>query len=280
MIGTPLKVIVTVGLPGSGKTYYTEHYHENHPDEKVLPIYFDRYNMAELNIRQLIRQRLAQGYQETLILDGTWLTKDAIVKLLGLVNEAIEEKFVYSMYFRGQTHVRYEMRHIDIAYFPVNREACLKNTDDDSYNDIIENAIFDDIDDAFISELHDRFGISKYKINITNIPVEDWSHYKDLFKSVRFGNHDYFSSEDWVTAGEEGDYNGDMTDLEPEQPKRFDKFYELISDICPNLSDDDKRKLFDECCYMIIDRTDEDYYGSWTEYACWRCDLKKLYALI
>jgi len=273
MVETPLKVVILSGLPGAGKTYFAEHYADGYAsvNERILNICFDRYDMKQLNVSPLIRDKIANTRPDTIILDGPWYTKESIAKLLNNVNKAISEKFIWS-----STHTKYAMRHIDIIRFDGDESICRKNAETNDY--VCPDHEY--IDEPFIMDLHEKFGISRYKISIIPVPVEDWSHYKNTFEGYRLGNSDLLLSVSWITDGRDCDCWGACEPISPQCELKFEKFYELLYKICPSISEDEASIMLKDTCHQVSEKTEEDYYGSWTEDTYWVCDLKKLYSLL
>ena len=83
-------------------------------------------------------------------------------------------------------------------------------------------------------------------------------------------------SERWRTGGEWGDCWGDRgTHSADKPPDTFKEFDELLTKICPTISFLQYKKIYGECV-TTKDEHESGYYGSYSDYLYYSCDLIKL----
>ena len=283
--GTVINVEILVGLPGSGKTYYTNNRctkkgiygvivdfddykggKNKYPGlKKVLWINSDYYGIFLYNQESLI------------ICDGLFLTNEAQEKI---VREWVE-------LFNKEDTLKTSTLNIKFIYFKENRDACLNN---DSYREkersahiTIKNSKFEKPD---IKNFKNIFNQENINFEIEEKEVYTMTNYDGEFKSLR---NEYWSkkfekdvlvSEHWCVGGNICGYDGYDEPCSPEEkPDSFEEFDKLLEQNCPDITFLQYKKIYKECVTIEEDE-ERDYYGGTQYFNFYCCDLKKLYEML
>ena len=236
-----------VGLPGSGKSSWAKN-----NINKVINL--DNYNILTDSdeVEREIGYSLWFGSVEKDICIDTLITTN-----VGL-NKLIE--IVKKRFNRSINNVKFI-----IHFWKENRELCLKN--DEGRRDISSGVTI-------------RNAPLEYpNISITNVKYEIVEHevYEKTFYEKKFVKYsDILKSERWSVGGSWCNCWGDSGTIEPDEPKEFDEFDNLLEELCPNITFLQYKKIRKECVTCEED-SERDYYGGCEYFNYWSCDMKKLY---
>ena len=257
-----IKMIVTYGLPGSGKTHFAKEYCENNKHTKRIDcdwiqnawIQKGRYNVADVICSTI---KGYPGTNFTIVVDGLFLkSKDVTI----LVNEI--QKL-------------YHIDELEIHYFKPDIEVCL-------YNDLgrrslsckntILNADCEKPNEDFIKKMTNICKVSVIEHEIVKKPS-----ISTLYDIGNGTTYDTISSNDWCIGGTYGSCWDDY--LKPcvvGEPDDFSVLRDVVNSIYPNLP----KEKFDDlwnACVEYTTHEEHDYYGGVAEYAKYTCNLETLY---
>lgn len=275
------KIIMLIGLPGSGKTYWVNEYKKNN---RCNVINFDNYldeNGKYEDIRSIFKKNIFyESYYNTIVLDGLFLTNEQRHKVL-------ENVISHYYYCEHRIEIDYEVWNNDI-------ESCLYNDQFrhrmKSAEITIKNSVYEPVDKNATVEFLKLSEQIKSNDNLRysepidlNIIVNEHKVCKynkiDIFKSEYGNNEDntIMCSESWSGGGVYGNcWNHDMCNIDSESPIDFVEFDKLILNIYPNILFSEYKNIRNKCV-SIQSHTEYGYYGSSETRICWRCDLIKLY---
>lgn len=261
------KLIITVGLPASGKTtfshQYTQEINNAHHLKEVNHINIDKIkgkNSKLKNLNDIVKAKFDNNCKVT-ILDGLFLTNTDIIKAFYAIPD------------------ENNITEIEIHYWKVNREFCLIN---DKYRRkqnseiTIKHAIIEKPD---IEIIKTATGITDVQL-IWHIIVKK-STWQDQAKelNIKISDGKYLYSNEWSLGGTCGNYEGEISYINPEESEDFKAFDRLIEKINPTMTFLQYKKLYSQCV-KIDERKYYDYYGGCETCAFYKCDLEKLFKMI
>ena len=110
------KIILTVGLPGSGKTAFCEKYLKDNSDKKVNHIEFDKYRRTSygknIGFETILLKRMKEYTDEILLLDTLLLSNYSVIYSINILKDNFEN---------------IDNIDIEIHYWNLDRESCLYN---------------------------------------------------------------------------------------------------------------------------------------------------------
>lgn len=260
------KVIVLMGLPGSGKTHFAEEYKKEHS-------LYNKWRVNLISVDSLMKKNrsgkkleevIAKEYMErseTNILDGLFLTNDDVIRVINRLPEKIER--------------------LHIHYWRPNIEYCLYNDSgrrSESSEVTIKNAKLEEPDAKRIKE---ATGVQVVTVTTHNvIKKQFWRKIADELRLHVEDGH-YIYSEKWSLGGQYGNcWNSSMTQVSGDpEPADFVEFDDLLNRICPNISFAQNKRIYKKCVDTEEDY-ESDYYGGGITYAYYRCDLEKLFTIL
>lgn len=260
------KLLITVGLPASGKTTFAE----NYAREKNNGCYYSKIkhiNIDELKescyqtcetTEQIIRDNYSKSCHENII-DGLFLNTEDVIKAF----KSIETNNVTE---------------IEVHYWNPNVTNCLfndANRRNKPSKTTIENA---KITKPNIKKIEEETGV-KTKIITHETEKKPYWKIKSEKLDVHIRDEKYLFSDEWCLGGTQNNFWGDSYDLEPDEPKNFDEFDQLLEKICPTITFLQYKHIYSQCV-DIVSREDSDYYGGCATYAQYRCDLEQLFKIL
>ena len=283
-------VEILVGLPGSGKTYYAKK-QGVHPDvcfadlskEKAMYICTDKdayYDRKPRTIEQIIHN-CEFGYWimchntnwDHWIIDGLFLTNDVQHKVVEALNREII-KYVDKYLDDIKLKIRF-------VYFKEDREACLYNdrarNREKLANITIEHA---DYEKPNIESLQSEF--PKFEFELLEKEVHKMNVFESKFLTKgSYDNERELRSDTWCLGGTCGNcWNDTLSHIGADaQPTEFKEFDDLLTELCPNITLLQYKKLYNSLV-SIETEEEHDYYGGSTENAYYKCNLKDLYNMM
>ena len=241
-------LIILSGLPGSGKTRYTERL----KDSSFIQIFNFDNNPEPF--------KDYDKYAETYVFDGLFLTNDAIIKV---IND-----------FDNNAPGIWSIGKLEIHHWLEDREACLVNDStrpkERSAAVTIKNAPFEypDLDKI-------REGV-RFEIRDAVIVEEHVYKAPDFNKKIVSEFSETIQSKEWCNGGTHGDYRGNYDTIEKEEsPKEFKELEEILDKLTPEMT----RKDYKEILGLIQtkEREERDYYGGVALYSWFEIDTRTLF---
>ena len=276
-------IIILMGLPGSGKTYWANHCSANNASVIKGGVYV--INM-DLHIDQKTHQydsvsKICNDYGlDHYVRDGYTLVFDGLFTTNKCVSEFIEGLYNYMNNSSILRHGGVTMN-IYIHYWNENREQCLKNDAwrgrDQSAKATIQNIPYEKLDMAYLKNtLMDKKVYFMDPVIHDVIVLDTYDKYFDPLNNSVDGKH---YSQTWDAGGHWGSCWGDEGEISPEPQPEFEDFDILLEKVAPNITHLQYKRLYRECV-TIEEGTEYGYYGSYTYYNRYVLDLKKCYEML
>ena len=256
-----------MGLPGSGKTTYANRYKKIHDNpfssfkEKVTIVDCDDLWKKAKQDKEDLRTRLMSittGRNETYIFDGLFLTNDSLRWLIESFFSCPEE--------------------VEIHYWRPDIKKCLYNDKSRRTESSTQTIKTAKLETPELSLFYDH-GVKKVNLEFHDVEKKPkWKYDADNL-GLEVNDEYYLVSRKWTVGGINGSYTGDQHAIEPEEPLEFNELDQLLDKMCPNLYYKDYKRINEECVEIENDYV-PDYYGGYTSYQYWKCDLEKLYSII
>ncbi len=259
------KLVITYGLPGSGKTTWT-----NSQDKRgTLKIDVDkevkeshRSGSEKERFLNFLKHYLTYRH-DTIILDGLFFCNDDIISII----HNIDLDYLQN----GE---------LEIQYWKEDREACEWNDQYRREQDCISSIRNMQLEEPDIDRVYNELDNLKIncEVNIVNhlvgkkTKVQMFIDKFDLKSSVK---NNEFRSSSWITGGEWWSYTGAEGDIDPEEPlSTFEEFDNLLLKINSRISFIQYKTIYNKCV-SIKTNTKRDYYSN-TNIAYYVCDIEEL----
>ena len=268
------KLMILVGLPGSGKTKFAEDLiakgeRENKAYDYIGPNLVELKkrlkDIKELGLEKVLRRNLRGSIRTDEILDGCLIGKEDL-KLA--INTVLDGK---------------DFEKVEIHYWKPNKEALLRNnkyTEDTKVETFELESVnlewlkgeteFPNIE-LILHEIelkadYELFA-AKYDLRLISDGAERWTVKK------------YLTSDTWYLGGTSRGHDGEHYHTSGESPlSNFDIFDDLLMEVCPTISFLQYKKLYSSTV-TVETRTESDYYSD-SEYAFYSCDIEELVKLL
>ena len=248
---------ILIGLPGSGKTFFSKTFNKDNT-------YIIELDVNDTNFLYGYRYNM-ESYKNVCI-DGLILSKRSLLEAINQIDKTFKNK-------------QYE---IVLHYWHENREQCLINDEyrkqvlkerDTNARVTIKSSPFISYDEVVVITQEHNKNIRLVEHIVYPLSDND----KIINKVIEFDNKGFkvIKSKDWCLGGTSCDYTGKKYLIDAEPQPEFDKFDDLLLELCPDISYLKYKKLFREC--VEIKTWDEsDYYGGRLLYSYYECDVIKL----
>lgn len=259
------KVHILMGLPGSGKSYFANTFNKNRVN--IINLDDNHGSWSTSRIQSMFK---GYSYYKDFVLDGLLLTTEDIAEVMSAFKRAIGDKTAK----------------IIIHYWNENREDCLKN---DSYrvntkkdrkiiSEItIKNAKFDSLQ-IIRDYVIKTFSRVQFEFDFVIHEVYKMDKIDEVIN--KYSSQDYegknvIESESWCNGGTWCNCWGNEGTVETEKAPEFEIFDNLLTELCPNITFLQYKKLYNACVW-IDDYNENDYYGGSTSHSVYKCNVKKL----
>lgn len=264
-----LKIVLCVGLPGSGKTYFLKN---NYPNDNTFD---EDYKFLsdddKIDIVKTIGNRVRSNFQYLRIYNELRpIVIDCLITTNSELNKVIDEIFKSSIKEGVSDRI-----HFVIHFWKENREFCLhndkgrrreKSSEISIRNLPLEYPIVNNPDIDYEIIEHDV--IAAPSLNIY------FNKYKDSHK-----NDFVLTSESWSAGGSWGNCWGNSGTISPDPVPQFKEFDDMLEQLCLDINFRTYKKLYNETV-TVEEISEHDYYGG-TEYRhYYKCDLEKLYKMM
>lgn len=264
-----MKLIITWGLPGSGKTTFTNKTvrtaNNRYPNRRtIVSISYDDCTWyggdKKSNFKTKLKNYLNSNSNYDVVIADTLITTHE-----GLSN------------FLKQFDLR-NVKTIEIQFWREDRESCMWN---DKYrrsenSDItIMNSPLEKPDVAKIKEMCPTV---KEVTVVSNdvIRKPNWKLFADKYSITH--NEGVVKSESWSLGGTYGScWDSTLHAVSGEPPlATFKEFDELLETVCPNITFLQYKKIYNNCVTTDISY-ESDYYGGSTSSAFYKYEVENLY---
>jgi len=257
-----MKVLILMGLPGSGKTTYANEVKKNDTSH-VHIINLDQLlkEHKKTSIRGLSKLDYYGGYVTNVyVIDGLIHTNE---QLLDTVNKVVKNEGLIN---------------IEVHYWKENRRQCLINDmyrRDMSCITSIKHLPLDIPDLEQLRNIFPNIVICKH-----DVPIKpNWLLFNDKYCLGCTLDNPYFKSDSWSTGGSYGNcWNDNIVSFDGDIPlTEFKQFDDLIENIDKHISFKTYKEIYNHC--VSIGTTHEsDYYGGvGSNYAFFQCNVELLY---
>lgn len=270
------KILITVGLPASGKTTWANEYYKknnkyrqySHDNYIVQHLDLDNekewhrkfYNKS-VNIESIIKRKINKDAKEVII-DGLFLNTNDIIELISFMN---------------LNNVVYE-----IHYWIPDIEKCL-------YNDIgrrnedsaitIKNAKIEQPNIDVIKAECGNKNIKELTLVKHKIIEKPFWKLKCDENGIDVDDEKYMYSDSWSLGGTWGDCWGHEGTIESERQPEFVEFDKLLEEICSSITFLQYKNIYNSCV-DTVESSHGDYYGGCETTCRYRCNLETLFNLL
>lgn len=243
------ELVITYGLPGSGKTSLSKKLYNNHIYIDMDCIQRSNNNNADRIKEQLIYQ-LKYNKTRDKIIDGLITTNESLLQVIKIAKSIHDYQ-------------------IKVIVLREDRENSLLNDEYRNRNQkarkSIETMPYDKIDESLFK-----------KVNFYYYDTYRLKEYEKL--AIRYNvcsNNEYLFSESWCLGGIGNSYTGDTWGISSEEEKEFIELDNLLETVKPDITYLRYKKLIKEC--VTKEKIDtSDYYENSTSMR-WKCDLEKFF---
>lgn len=273
-------VHITHGLPGSGKSYWATELFRDRIGCPARRLNVDKMMKDSLEndtgkcfVYDRIRKEL-MCFAPDIIIDGLFLTNSDIVELLkGIVPKSGR---YYEPYLDKTVKIE-----VVVDSWNENRGACIVNDRNrgraQTAETTIKNAPYEKIDVELLKKETGMQDISVCAHEVYERPA----HVKFFNNAgIYLSTDGKLRSDEWCLGGEYGNcWDNTMSPVSPENPPTV--FTELV-DALDTIDKNGVLRMRDfiEIMQTLVTtetRTSDDYYGGYTNYACFCIDMKELY---
>ena len=257
-------IIVLMGLPGSGKTFFVENniFKDCSNYEKYSHIDIDTIKEYNSHLKTLKDIIILNSYKinkyPNVIFDGLFLNTNNVIELIDI----LKSKDI-------------QISSIEIHYWNPDVETCLYNDSgrrNQSSETIIRNAKIEKPDIAYIKEYS---GVKTNLIDHEVIKKPSWKYIADN-EGIKYSNNGCIESEHRSLGGYYNDCWGNSYYYGPSYNNIEDFLRKFVGAVYPNYSEEEYKDILRSVALLEKDETFPDYYGSSESYEYYICSLEEL----
>lgn len=291
-----IKIIMLIGLPGSGKSTYAKEYKTSHgetgdiqildfdemtryKDSYIHPKHNSRLHNFLLNKLDNVKGCLEWWNRRTFICDGLFPTQQSRAEVItDIVNICAENCPDFQISF-----------YVKFVVWNEDREACLAN--DQRRTDMYGKSRSANLT---INNMKIETPVCDSSLMLSGVIQEiyyDYIEHRDvfklrsesqekIFKHVSWGETSIMKSESWSLGGTCGCcWSSELDTVAPDPEIEFEEFDRLLEEVCPQITFLQYKNIRQKC---VVDKewSESDYYGGSVTKKCWVCDLTKLYEML
>lgn len=304
------EIHILMGLPGSGKSYWVKNVFAKEPRDVFYDmchsITLDSYVTSPVLKESMwsLEEVLEKAYDESdigcrnqsyhkdygvkthhIVIDGLILSRTVLERVMEFTKKYIKEQV------GGMNDIVFIIHHWeeDRNQCVLNDKLRVKYGERDKSSEVtIMNATFHNMNDEIFESIrnhiegygdtcklvrHQVYGASEYDIAFGSYNNSQYADY-EIRKT------DCMYSAEWSLGGSWGNcWDDDLTYVDGDIQPEFKEFDDMLQKICPDIKFLQYKKLYSECV-DVVQRSENDYYGGCMNYACYRCDLRKLYGMM
>lgn len=270
VVGNGYKLLILVGLPGSGKTKFADDYiakdrgtrnYYGYMGPKHIELKSRLSEIQSSGLERFLMKYLRGAARMSVILDGCISTNEDL-KLA--INTALDSK---------------DFESVEVHYWNPNKEALAHN------NNYAKGSepVLKDLESVNLGWLKSETEFSNIELINHEIALkEDYILFAEKYGVALSSDGEergkvkkYLNSETWYLGGTSRNYDGEHYHTSGESPlSNFDVFDELLTEVCPTISFLQYKKLYSSTV-TIETRSEHDIYSD-SEYSYYSCNIEEL----
>lgn len=288
-----LNIYIMYGLPGSGKTHFcneTRKKWRETQNNRYLSL--DQVAMMDGNgpeipkrrkIINAIKDEVRYCYGDTLIIDGLITTINALKDVIeACCYSSQKEGFAFHIHVWNEDRAACEINDFGRVKIKEGRYVMASKT--------LKNIPYEEVTTAGLMEIFNEMPDDMtFKVIRHNVVVKkEYVRYfqeRNLYleepetPKIETDESRYLVSDWWCMGGSSCNYLGNESYVEAEEVPQFKKLYELLDQVCPELTFRKGIRILNELVKMEY-MDENDYYGGNVKYARYKISYEELYQML
>lgn len=256
------KMMITVGLPGSGKTTWTDEYQAK--SRRGVQVYhFD-------NVTRSKTEDSVTKFDSILWETVIWGDGPVIVDGLFVNNKEYDNLIMHFLRMA-------DIDEIELHYWKPDIDKCLWNDMGRRTQSSAVTIRTLKVEEPDIDMLSKKYNV---KMKIVYHDIVRKSEFQQIADECNTSLYEdrYICSDTWCLGGTYTNYGGDVYPIHSEEPKEFTELDDFLENKVPDLKATEYRRIKKECVEIKEDN-DDDYYSK-VKVACWVCDVPKMLEIL